>query len=457
MRDHAPAVNPMPSTALSATPVDESQEDIVELAPEAALVALEKGSIDTQVATAKQYPRSLAKFMAAAREAVTLDPETAAGCFYKLKRKDKNGDEKFIEGPSVRLLEICASAFQNIRYGARVVGIDEKFVVAQGVAHDIENNVYQSIEVRRRITTSKGKRYGDDMIGVTSNAACSIAKRNALNGIVPRVYVNQLMDLAKETAIGDLKTLGERRQKAVAYFTDKLGVPADRVFAYLEVKGLEDMRLVHLEQLTGLRTALREGDTTLEDAFFSKDADAGQAAPTEGTKSVFAGAEGAKKDEPQKADPKPSAESKQPSGESKPAPDASSSPAGENLSAGDQAEPAASTAPKEQKREASAQAGTTQTPEPAGGNAATQAAPAGSVSSADVYREIERRLQADGIPLTTFMAYVIDGTFAPRGATRLEEISPAEMAKLAQGYGAISKILISRLAASPRRGRSKAQ
>lgn len=233
-----------------------------------AIASIERASIDQQVATAHQFPRSIKQFMADAKDMVTLDLETAEGCYYRLERKDKKtGETKVIEGPSVRLLEIAASCYGNIRYGSRVIAIEEKFVVTQGVAHDLQRNVFSSSETRRRITTSSGFRFGDDMIGVTANAACSIAKRNALNGIVPRVYVNQLCDLAMETARGTQKTLTERRSRALAYFADKLGVKADKVLAKLGRKGTEEITLEDLNRLNGLKTAIKEGDTTIDIEF----------------------------------------------------------------------------------------------------------------------------------------------------------------------------------------------
>ena len=241
-----------------------------------ALAAIERSSIDQQVATAHQFPRSIKQFMADAKDMVTLDLETAEGCFYRLERKAKDGTVKVIEGPSVRLLEIAASCYGNIRYGSRVIAIEEKFVVTQGVAHDLQRNVFSSSETRRGITTSSGYRFSADMIGVTANAACSIAKRNALNGIVPRVYVNQLCELAKETARGSAKTLTERRTRALAYFADKLGVKMPKVLAKLGRNGIEEITLEDIERMNGIKTAIKEGDTTIDEEFNPKPEGAGE-------------------------------------------------------------------------------------------------------------------------------------------------------------------------------------
>lgn len=244
-----------------------------------ALATIERASIDQQVATAHQFPRSIKQFMADAKDMVTLDLETAEGCFYRLERKSKDGTVKVIEGPSVRLLEIAASCYGNIRYGSRVIAIEDKFVVTQGVAHDLQRNVFSSSETRRRITTSSGYRFSDDMIGVTANAACSIAKRNALNGVVPRVYVNQLCEMAKETSRGTSKTLTDRRTRALAYFAQKLGVKPDKVLAKLGRTGIEEITLEDIDRLNGIKTAIKEGDSTVDEEFNPKPEGAGEKKP----------------------------------------------------------------------------------------------------------------------------------------------------------------------------------
>jgi hypothetical protein len=47
----------------------------------------------------------------------------------------------------------------------------------------------------------------------------------------------------------------------------KMGVRAERVFAVVGAQSEADITLDHLAQLTGLKTAIREGDTTVDDAF----------------------------------------------------------------------------------------------------------------------------------------------------------------------------------------------
>lgn len=238
-----------------------------ELVSGGALEAIERANVDMAVATAKKYPRSIKQFMIDAKSMISEDPETAESCNYKLKRKEPDGSMKIIEGPSIRLLEIAASAYTNIRYGSRVIDMEGSFVTCQGVAHDLQRNVYSSVEVKRRITKKDGRRFGDDMVVVTANACGSIARRNALNGVVPRAYINQLAVHAKQIAVGDVKTLPERRQRAFEHFTKTLGIPLEKVLEYLEKKSVEDCDLADVEELQGLRVALKEGDASIDETF----------------------------------------------------------------------------------------------------------------------------------------------------------------------------------------------
>ena len=220
-----------------------------------------RGEVDVQIATAKRYPRSVRTFIERATEMAILDEDTAASCFYALPRGGKS-----IEGPSARLAEICASAWGHMRIQARVISEDDRFIMARGEAWDVQNNVAIGYEVRRRITDKNNQKYTDDMVGVTANAASSIALRNAIFKIIPSAFWRPIYLKCRQVAIGKAETLATKRAKMLEYF-QKMGVPATRVFALLGVRGLEDVTLEHMGTLHGLATAIKEGDTSVDEAF----------------------------------------------------------------------------------------------------------------------------------------------------------------------------------------------
>lgn len=264
----------------------EDGREVSAMSVEGSTVALiNRGEIDQQVATAHRFPRSIKRFRDESLQMVTLNEQVAQECIYSLPRKEKDQATgqwvtKTIEGPSARFGEVVASAWGNCRAGARVVSDQGEFITAQGVFHDLERNVAITYEVQRRITGKNGNRFSADMIGVTANAACSIALRNAILKGVPKAFWSDIYDAARQAAIGNVQTLGARRSRALAVL-QKMGVQQETVFTFLKVEGIEDITLEHLGILFGITTALKEGDTTPEQAFAIDSGDTKQTKPAE--------------------------------------------------------------------------------------------------------------------------------------------------------------------------------
>lgn len=242
-----------------------TDEEVMETAGATALALVGDTEVDLQVVTARRFPRSITTFMRRAKEMATLTPDIAASCIYALPRRE-NGRQKNIEGPSARLAEICASAWGNLRAEGKVLGHDDQYVTARGTAWDVESNVVIAYEVKRRITTSEGKIFGADMIGVTGNAAASIALRNAIFKAVPTPFWKPIYNACRQVVAGDVKTFASRRDNMLHEFA-VMGVTAERLYAAIEVKGKDDITLDHMATLAGFYTALKDGDTTIEDAF----------------------------------------------------------------------------------------------------------------------------------------------------------------------------------------------
>lgn len=226
-----------------------------------AVEQIARADVDMQVATAKQWPRSLQAFRQEALALATKNQKVAATCYFSLPRGNKR-----VEGPSVRLAEIIAGTWGNLRCETRLCAVGETTVTAQATCWDMQRNVLIRSEVSRRITDRNGKRYNEDMIIMTGNAAASIAFRNAIFRVVPMAYVNDIYEEAKRVAVTGQGTIDEARAKWLAHF-DKVGVSKARVLAMLGRKGIEDIDIDDLSALQGLHTALSEGHTNLDDAF----------------------------------------------------------------------------------------------------------------------------------------------------------------------------------------------
>lgn len=236
-------------------------ETEIEREESASVAILARSETASQLDAAHRYPRKVKSFLNEALTLATLNRDVAESCIYALPRAGKT-----IAGPSVRLAEIIASAYGNLHVASRIVDTTDKMVIAQGIAWDLEKNLKISAEVHRRITNKYGKRYDDDMIGVTGAAASSIAIRNAIFRVVPRAYVDQLYAKVKEVAVGDAKTLSTRREEVTARL-QKIGVPLDRLLARVDAKGIVDIGLEQLEVLVGLGTNIKNKETTIDEAF----------------------------------------------------------------------------------------------------------------------------------------------------------------------------------------------
>lgn len=232
---------------------------------------LAKAEIDTQIATAKAYPRNQKTFVDRAIEMATMDQDTAESCFYSLVRNGKDGKTE-IKGASIRLAEIVASCWGNIHAATRVTENNGKFITAQGVCWDLESNVKMSAEVKRSIQTKNGQTYGTDMQVVTGNAACSIALRNAILKVIPKALVDRIYNAAVSYSVGDQKTIDHKR-KAVFERFNKMGIESAKILAFFDKEAIEEFNSEDIATLIGIGTSIKEGITPIDKAFSLDDTD----------------------------------------------------------------------------------------------------------------------------------------------------------------------------------------
>lgn len=229
------------------------------------LEALNRSEIDVQVATAKRYPRSIQESTQRIMDMATLDEDTAQECFYSLRRGSGN-NSSLIEGPSVRLAEIVAASWGNLRVQAQIIANDGKFITARGICHDLETNTAISCEVQRRITDKYGKTFSEDMQVVTGNAAGAIAFRNAVFKVVPKAVINNAIKAIKNKAMGKAGDIDAIKQQMLQFFA-KLGVSTEMVLSYLEIAKVDEINADMVSELRGVATALKDGLTTVKEAF----------------------------------------------------------------------------------------------------------------------------------------------------------------------------------------------
>jgi hypothetical protein len=235
--------------------------DAIAPLPLSVIESQERANIDMLISTAKKYPRDLQRVKRNMEAMATMDEETAEACNYRLIR-----DGHSIEGPGVRLAEIAVTSYQNIRAGSRVLSNDGKVITGQAFCHDLENNTFIAWETQRRITDKKGRVYSEDMQVTTGNAAAAIAFRNAVFKVIPGALIRSVADKARAVAVGDLKTLTERRSRALKRFAS-IGVREDQILAFLGRANAEQIDIADVEKLFGVFTAIKDQSTTIEEQF----------------------------------------------------------------------------------------------------------------------------------------------------------------------------------------------
>lgn len=253
------------------------KQEIVQVQQAEIVSALNRAEVDIQIATAKQYPRHFPTVLNTIETYATMDTETAEDCFYALRRGNGNGDNAIIEGVSVRMAEIIAGAWGNLRVQTQIIGNDGKTITSRGVCHDLETNLAVSVEVKRRITDRQGRTYSEDMQVVTGNAASAIAFRNAVLKVVPKAITKNVLNRVKEVALGKAIDLETGRQNMTQMYA-KIGVTKEMVLSYLGITSLEEIDKEKLFEMRSLFNAIKEGTTTAKEAFEAHTPEAKKAA-----------------------------------------------------------------------------------------------------------------------------------------------------------------------------------
>lgn len=227
--------------------------------------AQSRAEIDIQVATAKKYPRNIKRAVDNSIALISQDKDFAKTCIYSLPRAGKQ-----IQGASVHLARLLAAEYKNLRVDSKIVEIGDTMVTAQSVALDLENNFAIRTEVKRRITDKSGQRYSDDMITVTCNAALSIAARNAILQVIPAAAVNIVYKSASRTVLGDMSSeqkLVKRRKEVLDGFQNTYNVTEEEILKVLELETINQIKEEQILSLIGLGQAIKDGDTTVAEAF----------------------------------------------------------------------------------------------------------------------------------------------------------------------------------------------
>ncbi|MDR3582548.1 MAG: hypothetical protein P4L67_04715 [Candidatus Pacebacteria bacterium] len=236
-------------------------ESSIEVSTPNASYALVKATIDSQIATARAFPRNLRRAVDEVKTMAGLTKEIAKSCIYALPRGGKT-----IEGPSARFAEILASCWGNISVQGRVIDEDDKVVVVMGECIDLQRNNRVAVELRVGIIDKYGKKYNADMINMTANAAISKATRNAIFKVVPRAFWDGAYEQVRQVIKGSLKAIDVERGEWLDFWRGK-AIPAEHVYQALGVNGREEITEEHVITMIGWNQSIENGEAQLYDIF----------------------------------------------------------------------------------------------------------------------------------------------------------------------------------------------
>ena len=223
-------------------------------------------TLDKDVLTAKAFPRDIRQCLKNIEAAINVAPDVAASCYYTVPRAGKN-----ITGASVRLAEIVSCFWGNIQAGTRVISNNGRSIVVEGWCLDLETNVKVSHEISKGIVTKDGKPYSNDMQNTTISATSSIAFRNVIFKIIPKVFIDQFLNMAMNMAVStcNQEAFEKKRQNAFAGL-ERLGVPQEVVLNFFGKTSINEINHEDLKVIIGTGTSIKDGMIRANEAFISQ-------------------------------------------------------------------------------------------------------------------------------------------------------------------------------------------
>lgn len=243
------------------------QVDKIEIMNSSAIMQSDRALIDSQIATAKAYPRDLRQCISRSKLVATLNEDIAKSCVYALRK-----GTKVVSGPSVNLAKIVLQNFGNMRCENKVNQAEATTISATATVFDLEMNLAMRTTVQRSIIGNEG-RYNESMIAMTGNAANAIALRNAVFVVIPKEIIDDIYNAVVNHLAGsvtDKESLAKRRTAVIKgikenYATFK--ITEAEIVASVGKSSIEHINAVDITTLLGYENAIAAGEMTALEAF----------------------------------------------------------------------------------------------------------------------------------------------------------------------------------------------
>jgi hypothetical protein len=210
--------------------------EAIQVQPDAgtmAEVARAQQEIQAAVIMARRFPRD--EFSAMTRIITACKRHTLASeALYAYPRgKDAGGKAQIVKGPSIRLAEVIAQAWGNLRYGITELERTPEKSLARAYAWDLETNVAAEtvFEVPHTRHTKTGSYKLSDPRDIYENLANSASRR--LRSCILRIIPQDVVERAEQQVVLTLKSgsgapLQDRIREMVIGFS-AVGVPQDAI------------------------------------------------------------------------------------------------------------------------------------------------------------------------------------------------------------------------------------
>src|SRR5690606_14405160 len=162
-----------------------------------AATAREEAEIKAAIVLARRFPRDEIAAYTGSSEACKR-PSFAEGAMYSFPRGNQ-----IVTGPSVQLAREIARCWGNIRFGLRVVSMDDQMVHIRGYAYDAETNAYVEAEDKfSKLIFRRGRGWvqpDERELRELVNRRGAILVRNCILQVVPSDVVEDAQRVVQET------------------------------------------------------------------------------------------------------------------------------------------------------------------------------------------------------------------------------------------------------------------
>lgn len=218
---------------------------------------------------AQRRPRDIVKVMTDIRQFVKLlRPEEAEALIYNRPVGQKNGVMQYAQGASIRMAEIFQSCYGRLAVSTQIIDDgNPRQARAQAVCIDFEQmNIYIAPSIASTVTKDK-KPYSEAQRNLVQMACAAKARRDAILNIIPKIWVSEISDLAREM-MGQTDVHARRKK-----LLDHAKLHNIKPETLCEYQGKASVDFLDHDDITALGrifNAVKLGELTFEEAFPEK-------------------------------------------------------------------------------------------------------------------------------------------------------------------------------------------